>query len=601
MRLTGARAICQSLLDEGVSTIFGLPGGAIMPLYDVLPEFPRLRHILVRHEQCAGHMADGYARASAALRKPQEQRTVGVCFGTSGPGATNLVTGICNAHMDSVPLVAITANVPNSMIGTDAFQEADITGITIPITKQNYFVRNARDVPRVMREAFHLARTGRPGPVHVDVPKDVLLTELEYPEQAPTIDMPGYQPTLEPNMRQVREAARLIEKAQRPVIIAGQGVLLSGAWEELRSFAEKTHIPVMTTLLGISSFPESHPLSLGFLGMHGWVHCNYAVHNSDLVISIGMRMDDRACGKFAGFAPQARIVHIDIDPAEIGKNVRVDVPIVGDVARVLARLGPEIQVDGLQSHSAWIEQIREWRTHYPPKVYPESTPEVYQPQVIQALYEATRGRAIVVADVGQHQMFAAQHYQYDEPYSYITSGGLGTMGYSLPAAIGAQMARPDKEVWCVVGDGCFQMTLQELAVASAFRVPIKIALLNNEYLGMVRQQQQVQYRGNLVEVDLAGAPDYVKLAQAYGIPAWRVSEPSQLQEALGAASAYPGPAIVECRVARTEDVYPWVLGGTALGEVLPDTPYEGVRSKDLGVGARPIAAATPSPRDATDR
>jgi acetolactate synthase I/II/III large subunit len=590
MRLNGARAICQSLVEEGVSTVFGLPGGAIMPLYDVLPEFPQLRHVLVRHEQSAAHMADGYARAAAALRggQPQEQRPVGVCFGTSGPGATNLVTGICNAHMDSVPLVAITANVPNNMIGTDAFQEADITGITIPITKQNYFVRNARDLPRVMREAFHLARTGRPGPVHVDVPKDVLLTELDwnYPQ---AVDMPGYQPTLEPNMRQVREAARLIERAQRPVIIAGQGVLLSGAWDALRQFAEKTNVPVMTTLLGISGFPETHPLSMGFLGMHGWVHCN-----SDLVIAIGMRMDDRACGKFAGFAPQARIVHIDIDPAEIGKNVRVDVPIVGDVGRVLAKLEPEVQADALQSHEAWIAQVCTWREQYPPKTYPDDTGDLFQPQVIQALYRATRGHAVVVADVGQHQMFAAQHYLYEEPYSYLTSGGLGTMGYSLPAAIGAQMARPDKQVWCVVGDGCFQMTLQELAVLSVYRVPVKIALLNNEYLGMVRQQQQVQYRGNLVEVDLSGGPDYIKLAQAYGIPAWRVKEPRELDDAIGGAMAYPGPAIVEFQVARTEDVYPWVLGGTALGEVLPDTPYEPVRE-------RVLAGAAPSPKDGTDR
>jgi acetolactate synthase-1/2/3 large subunit len=601
MRITGARAICKSLVDEGVSTMFGLPGGAIMPLYDVLPEFPELKHILVRHEQCAAHMADGYARAAAALKKPQEQRTVGVCFGTSGPGATNLVTGICNAHMDSVPLVAITANVPNSMIGTDAFQEADITGITIPITKQNYFVRNGKDLPRVMREAFHLARTGRPGPVHVDVPKDVLLTEIEYSEQPIAIDLPGYQPTLEPNIRQVREAARLIEKARKPVIITGQGVLLSGAWDDLRALAEKTNIPVITTLLGISGFPERHPLSLGFLGMHGWVHCNYAVHNSDLVIAIGMRMDDRACGKFAGFAPQARIVHVDIDPAEIGKNVRVDVPIVGDVARVLARLSPEIEAGALQNHDEWLAQIREWREQYPPKQYPENTPELYQPQVIQELYRATRGQAIIVADVGQHQMFAAQHYLYDEPYTYLTSGGLGTMGYSLPAAIGAQMARPDKQVWCVIGDGCFQMTLQELAVASSHRVPVKIALLNNEYLGMVRQQQQVQYRGNLVEVDLSGGPDYIKLAQAYGIPAWRVTEPDQVNEALGAAMAYPGPAMIEFRVARAEDVYPWVLGGTSLGDVLPDTPYVAVGSEERGVGGRSLASATPNAKDATDR
>src|ERR671935_1855290 len=395
MRMNGARAICQSLVDEGVSTIFGLPGGAIMPLYDVLPEFPQLRHVLVRHEQCAGHMADGYARAAAALRRPHEERVVGVCFGTSGPGATNLVTGICNAHMDSVPIVAITANVPTNMIGTDAFQEADITGITIPITKQNCFVRHARDLPRVIKEAFHLARTGRPGPVHVDVPKDVLLTEFDWTGYPDGVDLPGYQPTLEPNMRQLREAARLIEKAQRPVIIAGQGVLLSGAWDELREFAVHTNVPVMTTLLGISGFPESHPLSLGFLGMHGWVHCNYAVHHSDLVVSIGMRMDDRACGKFAGFAPHAKIVHIDIDPAEIGKNVRVDVPIVGDVARVLAKLSPEVQAEALQKHDAWLAQIQGWREQYPPKQYPDDTPELYQPQVLQALYRATRGQAII--------------------------------------------------------------------------------------------------------------------------------------------------------------------------------------------------------------
>jgi acetolactate synthase-1/2/3 large subunit len=582
-------------VEQGTTTIFGLPGGAIMPLYDVLPEFPELHHILVRHEQCAAHMADGYARAAAAVKKPQEQRTVGVCFGTSGPGATNLVTGICNANMDSVPLVAITANVPNNMIGTDAFQEADITGITIPVTKQNYFVRNGRDLPRVLCEAFHLARTGRPGPVHVDVPKDVLLTEIEYGDHPLPIDLPGYQPTLEPNMRQLREAARLIERAHRPVIIAGQGVLLSGAWDELKEFAEKTNIPVITTLLGISSFPESHPLSLGFLGMHGWVHCNYAVHNSDLVVAIGMRMDDRACGKFAGFAPDAKIVHVDIDPAEIGKNVRVDVPIVGDVARVLSKLAPEIDPGALQSHEEWIARILDWREEYPPKKYPPNTPEVYQPQVLQALYRATRGQAVIVADVGQHQMFAAQHYQYDEPYSYITSGGLGTMGYSLPAAIGAQMARPDKQVWCVIGDGCFQQTLQELAVLNVHRIPVKIALLNNEYLGMVRQQQQVQYRGNLVEVDLSGSPDYVKLAQAYGIPAWRVTEPGQIAEAVGAAAAYPGPAIVEFRVARTEDVYPWVLGGTALGEVLPDTPYEAPKDRRIP------AAVGPNAKDASDR
>jgi acetolactate synthase I/II/III large subunit len=595
MRLSGAQAICQSLVEEGVSTIFGLPGGAIMPLYDVLPQFPSLHHVLVRHEQAAAHMADGYARAAGGKRTPGAPRVVGVCFGTSGPGATNLVTGICNANMDSVPIVAITANVATNLIGTDAFQEADITGITIPITKQNYFVRRSSDIPRVIKEAFHLAGTGRPGPVHVDVPKDVLLTEFEWQGYPQSAGLPGFQPTYEPNMQQVKKAARLLEQAERPVIIAGQGVLLSGAWNELRSLAEHTNTPVITTLLGISGFPESHPLSLGFLGMHGWVHANYAVHNADLVLSIGMRMDDRACGKFSGFAPQARIVHIDIDPAEIGKNVRVDVPIVGDVARVLRRLTPEVEAHGLRDHSAWLRQINGWRSEFPPKRYPPSTPELYQPQVLQALYQQTRGQALVVADVGQHQMFAAQHYQYDEPYSWITSGGLGTMGYALPASIGAQLARPEKEVWCVVGDGCFQMTMQELAVLSSQRVPVKIALLNNEYLGMVRQQQQVQYRGNLVEVDLTGGPDYVKLAQAYGIPAWRVTQPDQVSAAIGAAMAYPGPAIIEFRVARHEDVYPWVLGGTALGDVLPDTPYEEVGGQGSGVREAVLANAGPSP------
>src|SRR5947209_7392911 len=358
-------------------------------------------------------------------------------------------------------------------------------------------------------------------PADVDVPTVVPVTVHWWTGYPTSVDLPGYQPTIEPNMRQVKEAARLIERAHRPVIIAGQGVLLSGAWDELREFAERTQIPVMTTLLGISGFAENHPLSLGFLGMHGWVHCSYAVHNWDLVLSIGMRMDDRACGKFAGFAPQAKIVHIDIDPAEIGKNVRVDVPIVGDVARVLSKLAPEVQAEALQNHAAWLTQIQGWREQYPPKQYPADTPEVYQPQVIQAIHRATRGEAIIVADVGQHQMFAAQHYQYTEPYSYLTSGGLGTMGYSLPAAIGAQLARPDKQVWCVVGDGCFQQTLQELAVMSQHRVPVKIALLNNEYLGMVRQQQQVQYRGNLVEVDLMGGSDYIKHPQANGQPTCR--------------------------------------------------------------------------------
>ncbi len=392
MKLNGSQIIAECLLQEGIDVMFGLPGGAIMPLYDVWAQYPQIRHVLVRHEQGAAHMADGYARA---------KRDVGVCLGTSGPGATNLVTGILNAQMDSAPVVAITANVATHFIGSDAFQEADITGITIPVT----------------------------------------------------VDLPGFQPSMEGNVAQIRKAARLIEQAKRPIILAGQGVLISGAAPELKELVDKTGVPVITTLLGISSFPESHPLALQLLGMHGWVHSNYAVHHCDLVIGIGNRFDDRACGKFSAFAPEAKIIHIDIDPAEIGKNVRVDVPIVGDVKRVLTKLIPEI--DECADKSAWYAQIDDWRRTYPPKVYPDDTDELYQPQVMRGIYGATRGDAIVVADVGQHQMFAAQHYQFDEPNTWITSGGLGTMGFSLPAAIGAWFARPDKNVWCVIGDGCF--------------------------------------------------------------------------------------------------------------------------------------------------
>ncbi|HYU21095.1 MAG TPA: biosynthetic-type acetolactate synthase large subunit [Chloroflexota bacterium] len=562
MKLNGSQIVGRCLQEEGVEVIFGLPGGAIMPLYDHMDKFPA-RHVLVRHEQGAAHMADGYARV---------KRNVGVCMGTSGPGATNLVTGILNAHMDSSPVVAITANVATSFIGSDAFQEADINGITIPVTKQNYLVRHVKDLARSMKEAFYIARTGRPGPVHIDIPKDVLVaeTDFHYPDK---VELPGFQPSLEGNMVQVRKAARLIEQAERPVILSGQGTLISGASAELKALAEKATLPVITTLLGISAFPETHPLSLQFPGMHGWVWANYAIHHSDLVIGIGNRFDDRCCGKYSAFAPDAKIIHIDIDPAEIGKNIRTDVPIVGDVKRVLQKLVPEI--GKCADKRAWLRQIDEWRQKYPPKKYPDNTPVVYQPQVISALYQATRGDAIIVADVGQHQMFAAQHYLYDEPNSFITSGGLGTMGFSLPASIGAWFARPDKTVWCVAGDGSFQMTMQELAVMVVEKVPVKVAVINNASLGMVRQWQELFYAGNYQAVDLTGPPDYVKLAQAYGIPAWRVTKPHELQPAIGAAMAYPGPALIDFQVAKGENVLPMVVPGTALSEVIPDEAYVG--------------------------
>jgi acetolactate synthase-1/2/3 large subunit len=575
MRLTGARILAESLIKEGVTVNFGIPGGAIMPLYDILPDYP-IRNILARHEQGAAHMADGYARAVG---------DVGVCMGTSGPGATNLVTGILNAHMDSAPIIAITVNVASNFIGSDAFQEADITGITIPVTKQNYLVRNVRDMARVVKEAFYIARNGRPGPVHVDIPKDVLLaeTDFSYPE---TVDLPGFEPTYEGNINQIRKAARLIEQAERPVILAGHGVILSKAYAELKELAEKAGVPVVTTLLGISAFPESHALSLGFPGMHGWVWSNYAIHHADLVVGIGNRFDDRACGKFAAFAPQAKIVHVDIDPAEIGKNVRVDVPIVGDVKRVLQKLIPEI--GQCADKKAWHRQIDAWRQEYPPRLRPRSARGgLYTPEVIDALYRATRGKAIIVADVGQHQMFAAQHYRYDVHNSYITSGGLGTMGFSLPAAIGAQIARSDKQVWCVTGDGSFQMTMQELAVAVNEQVPVKIALVNNGYLGMVRQWQELFYKGNYVAVDLSGVPDYIKLAEAYGIPAWRVRVPEELDMAVGAAMAYPGPALIEFQTEREENCFPMVVPGTALSEVIPDETYVSGNGGGSAVNAQP--------------
>jgi acetolactate synthase I/II/III large subunit len=561
MRLNGSQILSRCLVEEGVEVIFGLPGGAIMPLYDEMHKYS-MRHVLVRHEQGGAHMADGYARA---------KRDVGVCMGTSGPGATNLVTGILNAHMDSAPVIAITVNVASNFIGSDAFQEADINGITIPVTKQNYLVRHTKDLARAIKEAFHIARTGRPGPVHIDIPKDILLGEADfrYPDK---VDLPGFQPSLDGNMVQIRKAARLIEQAERPVILAGQGVLISGASAELKALAEKATLPVVTTLLGISGFPGTHPLSTGWPGMHGFVFSSYAIDRADLVIGIGNRFDDRCCGKFSAFAPRAKIIHIDVDPAEIGKNVRVDVPVVGDVKRVLQKLVPEI--GECADRLPWLRQIDEWRQQYPPKKYPDDTPELYTPQVIQGLYQATRGQALVVADVGQHQMFAAQHYLFDEPNTWMTSGGLGTMGFAMPAAIGAKMARPDKEVWAVAGDGCFQMTMQELAVCVVEQIPIKIAIINNAYLGMVRQWQELFWKRNYQAVDLAGPPDYVKLAQAYGIPAWRVTRPHEVAPAIGAASAYPGPAIIEFQVAKEENVMPMVVPGTALADVIPDTPYQ---------------------------
>ncbi len=552
MKLNGARIIAQSLVEEGVKVIFGMPGGAITPFYDVLPEFP-IHHVLVRHEQGAGHMADGYGRAS---------EDVGVCCATSGPGALNLVPGIAAAYLDSTPMVAITANVPTSQIGKDVFQECDITGITLPITKHNYLVERVEELPAVMKEAFYLARTGRPGPVLVDVPKDVLLAETEfvYPK---SVQLPGYNPTKQGNMAQIKKAAAAIKGAQKPVIIAGQGVLISRAEKELLTLAETTGIPVVTTLLGIGGFPESHPLSFGLLGLHGMAYANYAVHDCDLMVAIGMRFDDRVTGKVDEFAPNAKVIHIDIDPAEIGKNVRVTVPIVGDVKLVLERLNQELEPSGYQE---WVDQISAWRMKHPATEVRES--DTLLPQLpIKTLYEVTEGKAIIVSDVGQHQMWAAQLYWYDEPRTFITSGGMGTMGFSLPAAIGVKMARPEKEVWVIVGDGSMQMTLQELATAVQEGVNVKIALINNSCLGMVRQIQDLFYEKNFVATPLTG-PDWVKLAEAYGIPGLRATRPEEVRSVIERAREIKGPVLIDFQVETAENVYPMVKPGRSLGEVL---------------------------------
>jgi acetolactate synthase-1/2/3 large subunit len=555
MKMTGGQIVCESLLREGVEVIFGILGGAILPLYDTLPQFPKLRHVLVRHEQCAAHAADGYARVTGK---------VGVCFATSGPGATNLVTGIANACLDSVPIVAITGQVARPFIGKDAFQEVDITGITLPITKHNYLVPEAGSLARTVKEAFYLARTGRPGPVLIDIPRDVFIEEAEfhYPSK---VDLPGYKPILHGHPAQIKKAAKLINEARQPIIIAGRGVIISGAYEKLRYLAETAQIPVVTTLLGIGCFPESHVLSFGMVGMHGMAYANMAVNNADVLIAIGMRFDDRATAKVAGFAPSARIIHIDIDPAEIGKNVRVDVPIVGDVKVVLEELN-KLVTPG--EHLDWVQQLDNARKEHPLSIIRE-TEELLPQFVIRKIYEVTKGQATIVTGVGQNQMWAAQHYWYDRPNSFISSGGLGTMGFGLPASIGVKVGCPNDIVWCIDGDGSFQMTLHELATIAQEKVAIKIAIINNGFLGMVRQWQELFYSKRYVATRLTG-PDYVKLAEAYGVAALRVKNKEEVVPAIERAMAEPGPFLIDFAVEPEENVYPMVPPGAALHEVMEE-------------------------------
>jgi acetolactate synthase-1/2/3 large subunit len=565
MKMTGAQIICESLVKEGVEVIFGILGGSLLPLYDALPHYPQLRHILVRHEQGAAHAADGYARATGK---------VGVCFATSGPGATNLVTGIANAHLDSAPMVAITGQVARPFIGKDAFQEVDITGITLPITKHNYLAMDAASLPGIMKEAFYLAGTGRPGPVLIDLPRDVQQepAEFNYPDK---INLPQYKPTLQGHPAQIKKAAKLIGESQRPLIIAGRGITISGAYAELKELVEKAQIPVVTTLLGTSCFPESHALSYGMLGMHGMAYANMAVDAADLIIAIGMRFDDRATAKVSAFAPHAHIIHIDIDPAEIGKNVRVDVPIVGDVKLVLGELN---KLADKSKHIDWVRKLDEWRKEHPSLIIRDG--ESLLPQyVVRQIYEATKGEAIVVTGVGQHQMWAAQYYWYDKPNTFISSGGLGTMGFGLPAAMGAKVGCPDKTVWCIDGDGSLQMTIQELATIAQEKVGVKIAVLRNNYLGMVRQWQELFYGKRYVATPLS-SPDFVKISEAYGIPALRVERRAEVAPAIQKAMAEPGAFLIDFIVEPEENVYPMVPPGAALAEVLEEPRKEAKAVKD---------------------
>jgi len=559
MKLTGAQILCQSLVNEGVEVIFGYPGGAVLPLYDTLPKYPQLRHILVRHEQGAAHAADGYARATDK---------VGVCLATSGPGATNLVTGIANAYLDSSSVVAITGQVARPFIGKDAFQEIDITGITLPITKHNYLVLDVGSLAKTVKEAFHLARTGRPGPVLIDIPRDVFVDQVEfnYPSE---VDLPGYRPTLRGNPLQIKKVIKLIAEAERPLILAGRGIIISGACPELKELAETVQMPVVTTLLGIGCFPESHALSLGMLGMHGMAYANMAVNNADLIVAIGMRFDDRATAKVSAFAPHARIVHIDIDPAEIGKNVRVDVPIVGDARTVLRSLNKQLTP---AQHGAWVKQIDDWRKQYPSTTIRES--DSLLPQfVIRKLYEVTQGEAIIVTGVGQNQMWSAQHYCYNRPDRLISSGGLGTMGFELPAALGVKIGRPDDIVWCVAGDGGFQMTVQELGTIAQEKAAVKIAIINNGYLGMVRQWQELFFGRRYVATPLH-CPDFIKIAEAYSIPALNVKTKEEVVPAIKQALDEPGPFLINFVVEPEENVYPMVPPGAALHEVIEEPKKE---------------------------
>jgi acetolactate synthase-1/2/3 large subunit len=574
--MSGARVVLECLKREGVEVIFGLPGGAVLPIYDALYDFPGLRHILVRQEAAAGHAAEGYARATGR---------VGVCLVTSGPAATNLVTALQDAYMDSIPIVAFTGQVPTHLIGNDAFQEADNVGITRPCTKHNYLVKDGRDLGPVIREAFHIAATGRPGPVHIDLPKDILVkeTELVWPER---VSLRSYNPTYDGHPGQIKRAARLLATAQRPVLYVGGGVISSDAHQELRELAELTEVPVTTTLMGLGAFPSEHRLALDMLGMHGTYYANMAVHHSDLLIAVGARFDDRVTGRVDAFAPRATIVHVDIDPSSISKNIKVDVPIVGDCRRVLRALIRAVREElkeGLapavrEARRAWLAQIEEWRRLHPLRYEPSD--DVIKPQqVIQAVSDLTRGEAMIVTGVGQHQMWAAQYYKFKHPRHWFTSGGLGTMGYGLPAAMGVAAAFPDRLVVNIDGDGSFVMNSQELATCYDENLAVKTIIVNNGGHGMVRQWQGIIYKERYCAIDFKGSPDFVKLAEAYGCAGIRATKPAELLPALEKAFATPGPVVVDVWVDRWEFVFPMVPAGGANTDMILEPPTLAARER----------------------
>ncbi|MFC1806784.1 biosynthetic-type acetolactate synthase large subunit [Candidatus Omnitrophota bacterium] len=553
MKMKGAKILIESLLKEDVECMFGYPGGSVLPIFDEIFEAP-IKFILTRHEQGAVHAADGYARATGK---------VGVCLATSGPGATNLVTGIATAFMDSVPLVAITGQVKTFLIGNDAFQEADVTGITRPISKHNYLVKDVNNLANIIKEAFHIARSGRPGPVVIDLPVDVTMAEAEfsYPDE---VNIRSYKPVYFGHSGQIKKAANAIKESKKPVIYAGGGVIISEASDELTALARKTNIPVTTTLLGLGAFPETDPLALHMLGMHGTVYANHATMDSDLIIAVGARFEDRVTGKLDTFAPHAKIIHIDIDPSSVSKNVHVHIPIVGDAKNILSEL---IKIVEKPDTQAWLNQIDEWKSKGSLK-YGESS-EIKPQYVVEQIYEATKGDAIIVTEVGQNQMWAAQYYKYTKPRTFISSGGLGTMGYGFPAAIGAQMGAPDKVVFDIAGDGSIQMNIQELSTAVSNKLPVNIAILNNCYLGMVRQWQELFYKKRYSHTCLeAGCPDFVKLAEAYGALGMRISKKEDVRAAIDKAVNSKNTVVMDFLVDKEENVWPMVPAGEAINRMI---------------------------------